>query len=247
MANIDTVVMVQPTDILPTSAAQDGVNAYVRGDRRRHAFVNSIIPTKHLLSAEGSAWGVTTPTPGTAVTYALQTTFSDTVGFVAVRNIDPVGGRTVTIDKLRIITVAVAATVTSVEWAVKIDNINRTPTAGFTTLSPANTRFGGAAPAAQVFIPNAGSLTVPAASAAARLIGRGTLRSVIPVAKEVWSIFFGAVESVGLSAGTTAGSYADHASAFTLNPGDTAMIHLWQPGAATTTPTFELEISGWDR
>jgi hypothetical protein len=236
MADLDVVAKAKPTDLLPGSAAADGQADFLRADRRRGLFVNSLVPTKHLLSAEGSAWALCNPTPGTAVTYALQQTFSDTVGFMVVKNNDPAGGRMVTVDYLKLVTVAVGASATSVEWAIKIDTSNRAPTAGSTLLTPSNTRQTGA-PAAQVWVPNAASLTVPA-SVSARLVGRGTIRSVIPVAR---------VDGPGLSAATTAGVYADHAPAFTLQPQEFAVIYLWEPAVATTAPSFEFELAGWDR
>lgn len=226
----------------------DGVAAQQRGTRRGEAFVQNLVPTMGELADDQSFFSTTTPTPGTAVTYALQQTFSDIVGLVHVQNTDNAGGKRIFLHALRLICVAVGSAATSVEGAIKVDVVPRVPTANSSALVPLSTRSGAkVASVASVYVPSGGALTMPAASGGARLLDRFKIRQGIPVAGDVFMLQFGQVDGAPPNVGTGVGRYVESVVPVVIDPGQSATIYLWQPAITTTAPTFEIALSHFER
>lgn len=229
----------------------EGVWQSARGSRRGEAFVLNPAPFMGEPADDQSYFTTLTPTPGTPVTYALQAAFSDLVGFVHVVNIDVAGtGKRILLHQLKILCAAVGAAATSVELLVKTDKLPRLPTAGFTALIPNNCRSGSAVGSiAQVYIPNAAGLTMPAASAGARTLDRGRVRYSIPIAGDEFVLNFGGIDGVaGIApAAAVAGKFPEQMAPVSIDPGHSATIYMWQPGITTTAPTFELALGHIER
>src|SRR5262249_19118303 len=73
----------------------------VRGTRYGALFVESTVPTKHVLADEGSYMATTNPTPGTALAYQIQAAFSATAPFIYLFNKNGAGGKRVYLDYLK--------------------------------------------------------------------------------------------------------------------------------------------------
>lgn len=235
-------------DGLPIPNTDGGSPIQQRGSRRGEAFVLNIVPHMGEASDDQSYFQTTTPTIGTAVTYGLQTAFSDVAGFMHIWNNDVPGGKRIILHQLGLICVIVGASATGVDFAIKMDTLPRIPTANASAITPVNTRSGSKIGSiAQVYIPLAGIPTMPAASAQARIIDRGRLRMTIPLAGDEYGLNFGAVDGTGPMAGTAVGRYVANVSPVTIDPGHSCTIYLWEPAVATTSPTFEISMGHIER
>lgn len=218
------------------------------------AFVNPVGGIRHALAGEGSYCVTTTPTPGTAVAYGsggTQASFSDTVGFIVIKNNsqpsvpNPIN---VYLDYLRmLISGTVPASATSTQYAIAIDTGSRLPTANFTLLTPANTNFRSSrGSVAQVWVPNAGTITIPA-NTNRRLVGRGSLRQAISVTLDEYELRFGADSAGPAVSGQSVGRSVSTCAPVILGPQEWCVIHLWQPSGATNALSCELDMGHWER
>ncbi len=236
-------------------AVVDAAEATMRGTSYGEQYVASILNTKHGLTDEGSYVVATNPTPGTAVAYGNGGTvaaFADTTAaFVWRNNSSPVNPVSMYLDYLRlIIGGTVPASATSTHFAIKIDNANRAPTSLGTQITPQNLNLRSSRiVSGQLWCPLTGgnAPVVPAASANARLVARGTLRSVISVVQDEYELRFGAVDGPGGMAAAGAGRFITSAPPIVLGPQECAVICLWQPSGATNPLSFEFETGWWER
>lgn len=242
-------------------AQPDTNSIYDRSDRYGGKFVSSVVPTKHLLADEGGYFVATnnqlTPTTPNSfdslTTFALQTTFSSTAAAFVVRNNEIVGGKNIYLDYLRLIAGAVAATATSFRIGVLLDSATRSPGPGSgASAIPSNTNTVSAvASISSVLSFTGGTLTVGGA-VASRNVGQTSLKQSIPITGDEFVCHFGSVDPPAGQAGTSAaitiaGKYASALPPVVVGPQSAAIIYLWQPGAATTAPTFTWEIGMWER
>lgn len=227
----------------------------LRGDGFGGLMATLVGSPRHALSGEGSYNVATNPTPGTAVVYGsggTQTSFSSTVGFVVYKNNAQSGvpqPLQMYLDYLRIlVSGTVPAAATSTQFAITIDTGNRAPTANNTLVTPVNLNFrSGRGPAGQVWIPNAGTITVPAA-VNSRLVARGSLRQAISVTLDEYILRFGAQDgSPAVAGGTGVGRYASDAPPVVLGPQEFCIVHLWQPSATTSGLSVEIETGWYER
>jgi len=245
---------------LPQPQALDNVGregSPIRGGRYSEQYTLNLWNTKHLLADEGSAFVTTNPTPGTAVTYALQTSFSDTAAFMVIKNNDigTTAGKRIYLDALKLILTGTAPTGTvSMEFAFKLDNINRLPTANSSTLTPINVNMDASVGTiAQVFCPNAGAPTVPASSASARLVGRSHISTSLGITGDEYNLQFGATDIQSGIPGTTAARSTGvaringDAPAIVIGPQQFCVIYMWWLTAATTAPSFEFQLTHFER
>jgi hypothetical protein len=210
--------------------------------------VHTIIPDMNALADEGSYFTATNPTPGTAINYSITAAFSDTAAMFSIFNRDGGSaiGKRIYLDYIRVIAGAtVPATATSGQYAVKLDQGGIRQSAG-TLVVPANSNIDvGTASIADVrYTP-----TVAAASAAARLVDRGVMRSVIPVANDEWIFSFGSVEkAAGISlGGAVAQRMIIPCPPLVIGPAEMGFLHVWFPGNATTAGQFEFAAGWWER
>lgn len=209
---------------------------------------------RHSLAAEGSYFVTTNPTPGTAVAYGsggTQTSFSALAGLFVIKNNAPTSVPNpinLFLDYIRLhVTGTVPASATKTAFAVTIDTGNRTPTANFTLLTPLCTNFRSARGSiGQIWVPSAGIPTVPAA-VNSRLIANGCIKQAISVTLDEYMIKFGGSDGINGQAAQTVGRFCTDAPPVVLGPQEYAVIHLWQPSAATNALSVEFEIGHWER
>jgi hypothetical protein len=211
----------------------------------------NLVPTKHMLSDEGGYFVTTNPTPGTTVAAAVQAAFSDTVAAFVIQNTDSLGGKRVYLDYIKLLPTVAPATSVSAQYALKLEpSSQRAPTAGQAQISPVNTNGDdGTKPVTLVQAFTGGAfLTVPASSAASRLVGRGCLRGSIPVVGDELCLQFGAVDPASGGAPPATASHQGSTTApIIIAPGGSLTVHLWFPSNATTGLSAEYEIGHWER
>lgn len=235
----------------------DGVQKVARGGRRGETMALSLVPTKHLLAAEGSFFTATNPTPGTGIsTNAVETSFSDTRGFFVMGNLDAAGGKTIYLDYLRLILLATAPTATvSLHFAIKKSVVTREPTtaANRTILTPAPAKTGSSSIARPMSYANAGAMTVPASAVSDPILARLCVPTGLGIAGDEYVLFFGGPNGVDSSRGgaavraTDPGRVVAHGPPIAIAPGEWVVIHRWWLTEATNGPNFEFELAWWER
>lgn len=232
---------------LPQAFA-DQLPAPPRMGKYREAYGISLINNNYGVADEGSYFVTTNPTPGTPINYAIQTTFSDTVAAFTFRNGAGAGGKRIYLDYIRMLMGATApASATSMHYALKVDNIIRGSAGTVPVPQNPNMAADNASIADIRYTP-----TVAAVGASARLVDRGVVRSVIPVANDEYIFSFGSVEkaaSISDIAGTTAKRIVIPCPPVILGPGanHTALLHIWLPANAATAGQFEFGTGHWER
>ena len=182
-------------------------------------------------------------TIGTALTYAIQTSFSATVAALLIVN---ASAKRVYLDYIRMLLTIAPASATAGDWAVVIDPTNRFSSGG-TVLGGANTSMlataNGAPGASAYWTP-----TVAAAGANARTVARGKLRTVIPVAGDTFIWQFGMPPQTSqVINGANPTILAFGVPPVVLPATSTMLLHLWFVANAATAPTFEVEVGWWER
>lgn len=229
---------------LPSPKWGDNIEGPPRMGPYRELYLQTVTPNMGVLCDEGSYFVGTNATPGTAVNYAIQTTFSDTVSAITLRNSDGAGGKRITLDYIRLLLGTVPASATAGQFAIKTDATVRGSAGTLVIPQNPNADVGQGSVADLRYTP-----TVAVASAAARLLSRGALRSTIPVINDEWMFVFGSVEksaAAGLGA-ATAQRMPIPVPPVIVGPGQTVLLHLWFPGNAATAAAFEWECGWWER
>lgn len=238
-----------------------GDNSTPAGPPRASAYneqvVQSMVPTKHVLSEEGAYFTVINPTPGTGVAHALTTAFSSTAALFSLFNSAPVGGANIYLDYLRLIETATApATSLQQDFLIQLDQaLNRAPTANNVALTPVNLNLGSANKGFanwQAF--NAGAMTVPAqATATTKNASRIHLATGQVILGDENVIQFGGVDTLPGQGGGAAvravdlGRRVTHAPPIMCAPQTWLTIFRWGIGEATNVPSYEYEIGYWER
>lgn len=132
-------------------------------------------------------------TPGTAVTFAVNASVSETAGyFLSIKNTEQANGKRVYVEYIRLICAVAPASATSGEVFVKLDTTGYSSggTGGAITPVCVNSDL---SPTSVTEI-RAGALTTAARSGSPRLLSRAKLRAGIPVVGDEWLLYFGADE-----------------------------------------------------
>jgi len=207
---------------------------------------------------EGAYFTTTNPTPGTGLAYGsagTQATFSDTVPFFQIINTDNPGpqAKTIWLDYLKLIHFGgtAPASSTSVQYTIKIDNGYRASTAGTPTsatpVSPNMNLPTSVAPVGRVVYYTGAVATIPAASQAARVVGRGMLKGGPTLLLDQYTLLFGGADAVQGGYLTTVSQSTERTAAVGIGPGQSATIHLWMPSAITNPFTYEFEMCHFER
>lgn len=221
---------------------------------RYSELVNPLLP-RQLYADDGCYFVTTNPTPNTVLAYGsagTQATFSDTVPFMQIKNTAGTNGRRAYLDFLKIIHRGgtAPATTTEVHYAVKIDNIDRTATAGTPVVhTPVNANMDDATGSVcRVTVFTGAVATIPASSAAARLVSHGMLKGGPILSLDEYNIIFGAGDNAS-QAGylTTVSGYCSRSAPVVLGPGQVATIYLWALGATTNPISYEYELGVFER
>lgn len=230
-----------------------------RGSPDGTLYTQNVVPTKHVLVDEGSYFITTNPTPQTVLAYGAagsQAAFSDTVPFMQLVNTGNPGDPAAPVvfpDFLKIIQIGgtAPATTTSVGVVMKLDSGFRASTAGTpTTALPvcANMNLVTAAPAARLVYYTGAVATIPAASAAARIVSRAMLKGGPTLVLDEYTMLFGINDGVGCQGYlTTVASYSTRVPAMGIGPGQSLTFYLFLPGATTNPFSYEFELAHWER
>lgn len=258
-AKTDVLLGITPARTRPVATQDAGGSAgiYARGGRYGELVAAGLLTTKHLLADEGSYFTAGVATPGTGITMAAAVTaFSDTNGFFVIKNnASPASGKRLYMDYIKLIVTAATTAVQSVDFVAKVDYIVRSPStaANGTTLTPVNVNGdeGGASEATVIAFANAGAMTIPAASASARVAGRAHAATGLHFAGDEIVVQFGATER-----SSTAGLTAVRASGpsrtvcdmppIVLGPQQTLVIHRWSLTEAAAI-AYEYDLGWWER
>lgn len=228
-------------------AEPDGMTKAFRGGRYGEGYVLPLGIPNQLLADEGTYQVATTPTPGTAVVFAVNAAVSETAGnYIYIKNNDSQGNgraKRIFLDYVKLITGVIPASAASAHYFMKVDNKDRYVSGG-TQITPINANIDtGVGTVAQLYV---GAITALAPSPSARLLSRGVLRSVIPVVNDEFIFKFGASNADGeLSlGGTVAQRMIIPCPPMVIGPQDNMCMQLWFPSNATTPAQFEVEM-GW--
>lgn len=211
----------------------------------------SISQARQTAAAVGKYFVVTNPTPGTAVAYGLQVTFSATAnGLFGIQNNNPSNGANIQLDYLKLIQTATAPATT---LAMRMEVFNETGIVALTgavaTRTPVNINTGssqGTNAVVQSFA--AGAATVPAAVGTRRLQSVIALQTGVAVQHDAYVVQFGGGDVVAGTAGLTAAratapaTIVAQAAPIVVAPQTTSWINMWWLTATTNTPSFEFEL-----
>jgi hypothetical protein len=223
--------------------------------------VHNAMPTEHTIADAGGYFVAGNPTIGTGIQKAASiTAFADTNALFVIQNTDSPANLQAKRIYLRFIRLSLGGTAptgtVSMEWAFKLDKIERFPTtaANMTVLTAVNVNMDSAvASVAKVAsYANAGAMTIPAASTAARVAGRAKIPTGLGIVGDEYVVTFGQLDWPGVG-GLTAARAAvparliSNAAPIIIGPGQTLVVHQWWVTAATTVETHEFELGWWER
>ena len=201
---------------------------------------------EEMMWADAGAYYKTQATPGTAIAYSVQTTFSATIAYVLIRNTAGAAGLRVYPDYIRLLCTTLPASATAGDWALVLDPTNRL-TSGGTTISGTNTNMRSDIATTGVGSVIAGTPTIAAAGANARTVARGKLRTVIPVLGDTYVWQFG----MPISTPQVLNGANPQIETFSVPPvvlapagNHSLLLHLWFTANSVTAPQFEVEV-GW--
>lgn len=203
------------------------------------------------LADEGSYYGATNPTIDTPVAYGVITAYVVTTPAFHIANVDPVGGRTIFLDFLKLRVTVAPASATNWKYVVDVDSSPRISTAP----------TGGAEITASVFNVNPGApqdfpgriwaftggtvLTVMAATNK-RTVAHGAWANSIPVVLDEMILKFGQGETDS-NAVATVGRRVASAPPVVIPPGCSASIHMYGTSNAITGMSAEYSLGMWAR
>jgi hypothetical protein len=254
MAAFDANEILRASRIRPQKTV-DGQPVLQRGSRFGGNYVYNVLSGVNALADEGSYFTAQNPTPGTGVAHALTTTFTNTAALFSFFNKAPPDGARIYLHYARLIFTAVPATSTVHDFVVDIDtSLNRAPTANNTTITPVNPNGDDGTQSLcglQAF--NAGSLTVPASTAATRRAARFRAVTGQVIAGDCILIQFGSLDFAQSRSPLTAVRATDpgfilvNAPPVILGPGNYGTLLRWSATETTTAPSFEYELGWWER
>jgi hypothetical protein len=259
MAAQDVSVQLYVAQSLPDRMAEKAtLQNGIRVDPWKGQYVQPIFMGDENQADEGSYFVATNPTPGTAIAYGsagTQASFSDTVPFFLYKNNAGAGtGTRMYLKNLKLIQIGgtAPATTTSVQVAVKTDNVPRFPTSAastYTAATPVNANNNSTRGAVgQLWVPNGAVATIPASGGSARLVDRVQLKGGPTLVLDQYELLFCAPDNAqGGGYLTTVSKYSERVSPVILGPQEYAVVHLWFPGGATNPFTFEFSTSWRER
>lgn len=202
------------------------------------------------LADEGSYFVATNATLGTPISgTTAPTAFSATTALLSLYNsltATSSPSKRIYLDWIQIEVRAAGTNGTSFQYAQNIDAGNRF-TSGGTPVTPANPNMDSAT--ASIATLNFGALTTTAASAAARRIRHGQIRSVIKVIGDVYLFTFGqsnpALAGMVLE-GTAQAMVPIQCPPVVLGPNQNFLLHEIAP-AQSAAATYEFSMGWWER
>lgn len=215
--------------------------------------VVNTLPTPQFMAANCDYFVATNPTPGTALQSDLITGYSATAdGHCVILNGNSAPGPSVIPDYIKFQMTGTAPTATTVmNLALFTDVVaSATPSAGNSALTPVNVLPSSSKTSGvTVHVPTGGAaMTIPAASASRRLVGRAAIPTSLGITGDSYVIRFGGSSAPGAQGGGTAvrATAAATLECFTtpviLAPGYGLIVLMWWLTQATNKPNFEWEV-----
>lgn len=214
----------------------------------------SLAQSRGALAAQGKYYVATNPTPGTAITYAAQTTYSATAnGLFSISNGNPAGsGVNLYLDYIDLIqTAAAPASCLNMRFEVNIQQTVAAITSAALAITPVNVNSAFASTSqATVTGFSAGAGTVPATVASRRLVAVSNLPTSAAIRYSTYSLVFGSVADLGPhsngagltgAAATAPYRIATACGPVVVGPQHTAFVNMWW-NAADAAPAFEFTL-----
>lgn len=239
------------------ACADEGETLRMRASRYGDQIVQAVGGMRHSAADEGSYFVVTNPTPGTGIQLAANvTSFSDTNALFVFQK--SAGKTALHLDYIRLLLGNATTTGgATMEFVVSLDRIKREPTTASnrTVLTPVNVNGDSSrASDCQVYgYANAGAMTIPASSGAARKVARCSIVTADSIRGDSYVLSFGGTKHAAMQGLTGVTGKAKpslsvgNAPPVSIGPGQSLVIHMWWITAAITAPTFEYEIGWWER
>ena len=212
------------------------------------------LSSRQFLSGAGQAFKITNPTAGTAIAYANQTSFSATAnGLFLIKNTASLGGKSIYLDRMKLIQTATAPTGTLVmRFEVFLETGLVAMTGNVATRTPVSSNPAMQNPLSTVAVAQsfaAGAATVPAAVGTRTLVDVGSLQCGVQVQHDEYVVDFGAdgpaIGTAGLTAARATGParIATQMDAVVIAPQSTAWINQWVLTGAANVPSYEFNLS----
>jgi hypothetical protein len=227
---------------LPNANA-DGTSVWLRLARNGEIIVKNSSESFQQQADEGSYFVATNPTIGTAVATAVNASYDITKGhFVIFNNNTTASGIRCYPDYIKMIPTVAPASGTNAMYALQLDNTNRYSAGGAVgTVKNVNMDNTTKTSSTSVYAPTGGTIiTVGTATSAARIVGRGVLRSVIPAVNDAMILKFGYGNNI--SSATAAGTTVAVAPPIVVGPQQSLVVIIWYASNASTGISFEFEV-----
>ena len=240
--------------------ATDGAPMPARVGPYGEPSVEILTSKQHKLADEGSYFITRTPTPGTGqASTANVTAYSSTTPFIVIQNANPVGGKNVYLDYIKLLLTA-AGNPTTLLYVTAIDTVpvfsglgasaaggNNTgvPTNILNGPNPVNTG-GGVASQAMIW---AGTVAAISAGGGRRILSNGPIRTAAPVVNDQYLFNFGgcdlSLDGVLVSGAAIAQRSIPHAPVC-IGPQGSFLLHLAGAGMSSAV-SCEIEIGHVER
>lgn len=247
--SIDQVTSFSTVSRVLPSANADNSQIANRASVRGEQYVQSLLGSKlHGLSDEGSYFIATNPTPGTGIAGIAATGgFSDAESLFMLRMADASTKRHYP-DFLLLELTAAGTNGTTVEFAIKGDTGTTRYTSGGSAITPVNScmRSTATSDATMYF----GALVTTAASASARLLAHGKIRTVIGVAGDKYLFTFGNASPANVAGMILEGTAqaAIHVPCPPMSFGATDQLVMSIFAASqSAAQSFQFMYGGWER
>lgn len=210
----------------------------------------SLLSPRAALVAAGAGFTVTNPTPGTAIAYANQTSYSATAnGLFSISNNNAVGGKNIILDTLTLVQTATAPTGTLVARFEVFGESGIVALSGNAAARTPVNLLGNASNVTGATVTSfaAGAATVPAAVGTRRLLGVIAADIGVSVIHDSWVLDFGAdpVAKVGLTAAraTDPACTVVAAPQIVIAPQYSVWINSWTLTGAANVPSYEFQLN----
>ena len=228
-----------------------------RGGGYGEGIAEILTDKQHKVCDEGSYYMTRSPTVGTGLaTIAAQSSFADTSPFIVVTNGNPVGGKNIYLDYIKLTSTVAGTSGINLLYATKLDMIPRFTSGGWGSSNtgvaqvmlgpyPTNTAAQ-AQSAAQVY---AGALVAVASSSLARTLSNGILRTAITVVNDQYLFNFAGCDMMldgVLVSGTNIAQRSIIHAPVCIGPGHSFLLHVWA-ASQTVASNFEFEMGHVER
>ncbi len=231
------------------SPNSDGTSSSVsqRADRYGGMFITAPAVGKYPWAEEGSYFVARTPTPGTGVSHTVLTGFDATKAMIFGNNTSTT--KSVWIDRIKLITTVAAASATTFQFAVKVDNSPIAITTNHVaTAVPVCPNLGiSATSSTAVWYQNSATATVlTALSGSAIVVAEGSIGGISIVGDE-YHIEFGQA-LLGGNSGLTAAQATEPAvktascGPVVIPPGGGFAFYTWFAGNSITALSYSFEL-----